>query len=119
MLEGGSMNGNGRRRRRRLVSLQLLVVVTAAAVLAASAAGWLGAGSAEAVPSHKLADKITIAVTGATATQDVPLLAAKKGYFAQYGLDVDVKILPSSQALPAIASGQVQFIEGAEPQAMN
>jgi NitT/TauT family transport system substrate-binding protein len=61
------------------------------------------------------ADKITIAVTGATVTQDVPFLAASKGYFEKRGLDVDVRLLPSSQAVPAIASGQVQFIVGAEP----
>jgi NitT/TauT family transport system substrate-binding protein len=61
------------------------------------------------------ADKITIAVTGATATQDVPFLAASKGYFAKRGLDVEIKLLPSSQAVPAVASGQVQFIVGAEP----
>jgi NitT/TauT family transport system substrate-binding protein len=112
------MSENGRRRTRRLTSVQLLVLVTLVAVVAASATGWFGAGGAGAARSHKL-DTITIVVTGATATQDVPLLAQKKGYFAQYGLDVNVQILPSSQALPAIASGQVQFIEGAEPQASN
>ena len=110
------MNENQRRRTRRLSPVQLLVFVTLVAVIAASAAGWFGASNAGA--AHK-ADTITIAITGATATQDVPLLALKKGYFAQYGLDVNVQILPSSQALPAIASGQVQFIVGAEPQAQN
>jgi NitT/TauT family transport system substrate-binding protein len=96
----------------------LVLLLSLVAVAIASAAGWFGPKSAGAAPERKL-DTITIAVTGPTATQDVPLLAAKKGYFAQYGLDVNVQILASSQALPAIASGQVQFIEGAEPQAMN
>src|SRR5581483_53262 len=106
------------RKRRRLRCGRPLVLVSLVAAATASAAGWFGTGSAGAARAHKL-DTITIAITGPTATQDVPLLAAKKGYFAQYGLDVNVQILASSQALPAIASGQVQFIEGAEPQAMN
>lgn len=112
------MSTNPRTHRRRLMSTKPLVLVSLVAVAVASAAGWFGTKSAGAAPARKL-DTITIAVTGPTATQDVPLLAAKKGYFAQYGLDVNVQILASSQALPAIASGQVQFIEGAEPQAMN
>jgi NitT/TauT family transport system substrate-binding protein len=65
--------------------------------------------------AKRSADTITIAVTGATATQDVPFFAASKGYFEKRGLNVEVKLLPSSQAVPAIASGQVQFIVGAEP----
>jgi NitT/TauT family transport system substrate-binding protein len=107
------------KRRRRITSARLLVIVALAAAVAASAAGWLGTGKAGAADAKKADTTITIAVTGPTATQDVPLLAQKKGYFAKYGLDVNVEILPSSQALPAIASGQVQFIEGAEPQTMN
>jgi NitT/TauT family transport system substrate-binding protein len=83
------------------------------AVAAAIAAGALERpGAAKA--SAKAAD-ITIAVTGATATQDVPFFAAAKGFFEKRGLNVEVKLLPSSQAVPAIASGQVQFIVGAEP----
>jgi len=112
------MSTNERTRRRQPAWAKLLVLVSLVGIAAASAAGWFGTRSAGAAPTHKLAT-LTIAVTGPTATQDVPLLAAKKGYFAQYGLDVNVQILASSQALPAIASGQVQFIEGAEPQAMN
>ena len=61
------------------------------------------------------ANQITIAVTGATTTQDVPFYADAKGYFAKRGLDVNVELLPSSQAVAAIATGQVQFIVGAEP----
>ena len=94
-----------RRRARALVAFGFLAAATLVAVA-------LKPSEAAATSN---ADKITIAVTGATVTQDVPFLAASKGYFQKRGLDVDVRLLPSSQAVPAIASGQVQFIVGAEP----
>jgi NitT/TauT family transport system substrate-binding protein len=95
--------------RTRVIRLLGLGCLVAAAVAAAT----LGQSST-AKAAGKAAD-ITIAVTGATATQDVPFLAASKGYFEKRGLNVEVKLLPSSQAVPAVASGQVQFIVGAEP----
>jgi ABC-type nitrate/sulfonate/bicarbonate transport system substrate-binding protein len=108
------MSDNGEQRKR---SVWLLVIGCLAAVTAASATGWLSTNPASAAETARNDSTITIAVTGPTATQDVPILAQTKGYFAQLGLNVKVVILPSSEALPAIASGQVQFIEGAEPSA--
>jgi ABC-type nitrate/sulfonate/bicarbonate transport system substrate-binding protein len=106
------MSNNGGQRKR---SLRLLVIGCLVAVTVASATGWFSTNHASAAETTRNDSTITIAITGPTATQDVPLLAAKKGYFAQLGLDVNVVILPTSQALPAVASGQVQFVEGAEP----
>ena len=108
------MSDNGVRRKR---SVRLLVIGCLAAVTVASATGWLSTNHASAAETARNDSTITIAIPGSTATQDVPLLAAKKGYFAQLGLDVKVVILPTSQALPAVASGQVQFVESAEPSA--
>jgi NitT/TauT family transport system substrate-binding protein len=99
------------RRRKRVLRARSLVLGCAVAV--AAAIGSLAWGGAAGATSN--ADQITIAVTGATATQDVPFLAETKGYFAKRGLDVKVTLLPSSQAVAAVAAGQVQFIVGAEP----
>lgn len=93
--------------RARVIRLTALGCVVAVAIAAAAVSGTAKAAS--------MAADITIAVTGPTVTQDVPFLAASKGYFQKRGLDVEVKMLPSSQAVPAIAAGQVQFIVGAEP----
>lgn len=95
--------------RRRVIRLLAVGCAVAAVVAVATLKQ---PGTAEAT---RKAANITIAVTGPTATQDVPFLAASKGYFEKRGLNVDVKLLPSSQAVPAIAAGQVQFIVGAEP----
>jgi NitT/TauT family transport system substrate-binding protein len=98
-------------RKQRALWARLLVLGCAvAAVAAIGSLEWASAAGAS-----KDADQITIAVTGATATQDVPFLADTKGYFAKRGLDVKVELLPSSQAVTAVAAGQVQFIVGAEP----
>lgn len=93
----------------RIIRLAAIACVVAAAVAAATL------DRPSTAKATRAAADITIAVTGATATQDVPFLAASKGYFEARGLNVEVKLLPSSQAVPAIASGQVQFIVGAEP----
>lgn len=93
----------------RVTRLAALVCLIAAAVTVAlvERPGSASAGQAS--------DTITIAVTGPTATQDVPFLAQTKGYFAKRGVNVQVKLLPPAQAIAAVASGQVQFIEGGEP----
>jgi ABC-type nitrate/sulfonate/bicarbonate transport system substrate-binding protein len=65
--------------------------------------GWL-IFSPTSVPSN-----MTKVVYGISPYQDtmIPVLAEKKGWYAQEGLDVEIKILPWGEVMSALASGAI------------
>jgi NitT/TauT family transport system substrate-binding protein len=59
---------------------------------------------------------INVGVAFAAPEQMLWFIAQDKGYFKKQGLDVNVQIVPSAQALSALASGSIQFFATQAPQ---
>jgi ABC-type nitrate/sulfonate/bicarbonate transport system substrate-binding protein len=62
------------------------------------------------------AQKVTIGVSVPIATFFLPYMAKETNAFAKYGIDADVKIVPSGQILASLASGTIQFGITSAPQ---
>ncbi len=59
--------------------------------------------------------KVTIAYAAPVADQMLPVFAKAAGLFKANGIDADVKYLSAAVAIPALVSGQVQFVVGGAP----
>ncbi len=60
--------------------------------------------------------KVTLGIPVQVATFIPAYLAVTDGDFSRAGVDVTVKVLPSAQLLPALASGTIQFVVTGAPQ---
>src|SRR5919199_5280158 len=84
-----------------------------ATVAVAATAGWAGAGTkAGAAPERRQAlQKVTLQLKWVTQAQFAGYYAAKaKGYYKQFGLDVNIKVGgPDITPEQVVASGQAQF----------
>ena len=77
---------------------------TGSATSAAGASATTGSSaSSGAMPTVKMVYAAPVA------DLEVPLIAAKEGFFKKYGVNVDVSLLPQAEAIPALVSGQVQM----------
>jgi NitT/TauT family transport system substrate-binding protein len=82
------------------------------AILASAACG----GSSNGGASGGQPVSVKVGVAAPVGEQLLPFLAQSAGLFRQQGIDADVTIIPASQLLSAISSGQVQFGVFAAPQ---
>ncbi|MBO0768804.1 MAG: ABC transporter substrate-binding protein [Solirubrobacterales bacterium] len=99
----------------------------AGAVLLASGVAACGSSSSSSAsgsnsaaswsPSRSGTTNVTIAYTAPTADQILPVVAKAGGFFKKNGINVTLKFLSPSAALPALISGSVNFVVMGAPAA--
>jgi ABC-type nitrate/sulfonate/bicarbonate transport system substrate-binding protein len=79
------------------------IVLAGAGTASAVALAAAGSASAAAMPS------VTLDYVAPASDLQLPLVAEQLGFFKKYGVNVQVALLPQSQAIPALVSGQIQM----------
>jgi NitT/TauT family transport system substrate-binding protein len=93
------------------------LAVLATAIVVAGCGSTATSTSTHATGSNPKATKVTIAYTAPIADQMLAPLTEAAGLFKKNGVDVKIDFLQASVALPALVSGQVQFVVVGAPSA--
>ncbi len=93
------------------------LAVLATAIVVAGCGSTATSGSKQSTGSKTQATKVTIAYTAPIADQMLAPVAQAAGLFKKNGIDVKIDFLQASVALPALVSGQVQFVVVGAPSA--
>jgi NitT/TauT family transport system substrate-binding protein len=103
------LEGNGRNSGRRKVGSYLLGA--GACVAAAVVVGPTGAALANSHKANasKALPTVNLAYVAPVSDLELPLIAEDEGFFKKYGVNVTVSLLPQTEAIPAIVSGQIQM----------
>ena len=82
---------------------------SSAAAGGSATSGSTGATTSAASASSGSMPTVKMIYAAPVADLEVPLIAAKEGFFKKYGVNVVVSLLPQAEAIPALVSGQVQM----------
>ena len=113
---------HNRRHRRRVsaIAAALLLAVVVAACGSSSSSG--GSGSSSGSTGTQAADssggsltKVNIAYTAPIADQMLPEITNAAGLFKKNGIDASINFVQVSSALPALISGQLNYLVGGAP----
>lgn len=117
-MQSGELDGQTGKPRRRCRVLGPRIVA-GLAIVGLLSGGLAACGSSSTATGSKstgtVPTKVTIAYAAPVADQMLPVFAKAAGFFKANGIDATVKYLSAAVAIPALVSGQIQFVVGGAP----